>query len=185
MSDDQVPDAPGEGDVPHDPTGLDLAAQIARQTAGGHVALPPPMAPRRPRQRRSRLFEEQRSGARPDDRDPQPLGDVLDNISRKRGWRRRISLSTVLQRWCDLVGTDNAEHSQPVDFAGGVLIVQCDSTAWATGMRYAAPQIVARLNTELGDQTVKRIDVRGPNAPSWKKGIRSVRDGRGPRDTYG
>jgi predicted nucleic acid-binding Zn ribbon protein len=24
----------------------------------------------------------------------------------------------------------------------------------------------------------------GPNAPSWKKGIRTIRGARGPRDTY-
>ena len=29
------------------------------------------------------------------------------------------------------------------------------------------------------------IEVVGPHLPSWKKGPRSVRDGRGPRDTYG
>ena len=33
--------------------------------------------------------------------------------------------------------------------------------------------------------TVAVIDVQGPHTPSWKRGRRSVRDGRGPRDTYG
>lgn len=170
----------------HDPTGLDLAAQIARQTANSEAVLPPVPAPRKRRGKlRSRVFEEQRSGARPDDRDPQSLASVLGQVSARRGWHKRISLSTVLQGWVNLVGADNAEHSKPVLFEDGVLTVECDSTAWATGMRYSASKLVARLNAELGDQSVKRVDVRGPNAPSWKKGLRSVRDGRGPRDTYG
>ncbi|NCW43452.1 MAG: DUF721 domain-containing protein, partial [Actinobacteria bacterium] len=25
----------------------------------------------------------------------------------------------------------------------------------------------------------------GPQAPSWKKGVRVIRNARGPRDTYG
>ncbi|MER2138161.1 MAG: DUF721 domain-containing protein, partial [Arthrobacter sp.] len=29
-----------------------------------------------------------------------------------------------------------------------------------------------------------RIEVIGPAAPNWRKGLRSVK-GRGPRDTYG
>ena len=33
--------------------------------------------------------------------------------------------------------------------------------------------------------TVLRIEVRGPQAPSWKKGQRTIRNARGPRDTYG
>ena len=47
-----------------------------------------------------------------------------------------------------------------------------------------ASQIVARLNRALGEQTVLRVEFRGPRPPSWKKGLRSVQ-GRGPRDTYG
>ena len=34
-----------------------------------------------------------------------------------------------------------------------------------------------------GDEVLGRV--LGPDAPSWKKGRLSVRDGRGPRDTYG
>jgi predicted nucleic acid-binding Zn ribbon protein len=45
--------------------------------------------------------------------------------------------------------------------------------------------VVRRLNEELGHGTVTVIDVQGPHLPTWKKGPRSVRDGRGPRDTYG
>lgn len=176
-------DFPGE---PHDPTGLDLASEIARQTARNAPLLPPVPPPRSSmKRRRPGRFEEQRSGARPDDRDPQSLGSVLNQVSNRRGWVKRISLSTVLRNWAGLVGADNAEHSQPVNFVDGVLTVQCDSTAWATGMKFSAAALVARLNKELGEQTVKRIDIRAPNQRSWKKGPRSVRDGRGPRDTYG
>lgn len=170
---------------PHDPTGLDLASEIARQTARNAPLLPPEPPPKSALKRRRGRFEEQRSGPRPDARDPQTLGSVLSQVSNRRGWVKRISLSTVLRNWADLVGADNAEHSQPVNFADGVLTVQCDSTAWATGMRFSAAALVARLNKELGEQTVTRIDIRAPNQPSWKKGRRSVRDGRGPRDTYG
>ena len=192
MSDHRIPpEPPGDDpeefpDTTHDPTGLDLASEIARQTARNTPLLPPDPPPMSSmKRRRFGQFEEQRSGARPDDRDPQPLGKVLNQVSARRGWVKRISLSTVLRNWADLVGDDNAEHSQPVNFVDGVLTVQCDSTAWATGMKFSAAALVARLNKELGEQTVKRIDIRAPNQPSWKKGRRSVRDGRGPRDTYG
>lgn len=171
----------------HDPTGLDLASEIARAAVeaseyGG--ALPEPKKPRTAPPRRGRPIEQQRSGAHPDQRDPQLIGSVLDQVVQDRGWQRRISLSTVLRRWPDLVGEANAEHSTPVFYDQGVLVVDCDSTAWAAAMRYSASQLVAQLNKALGQQTVKRVDFRGPKAPSWKKGPRAVQ-GRGPRDTYG
>ena len=181
MTDDPATDEP----MPHDPTGLDLAAQIARSTVLGKPYAPALPEPRKPVKRRRFTGEQQRSGAHPDDRDPQLIGSVFERVVERRGWTKRLSLSTVLRNWADLVGDANAEHSQPVDFRDGVLKVQCDSTAWATGMKYSASQLLAKLNRELGDRTVKRVDIVGPPQRSWKHGPRSVRDGRGPRDTYG
>ncbi len=90
----------------------------------------------------------------------------------------------LLSKWPILVGPANAQHSQPESYIDTVLTVRAESTAWATSLRSMAPQLVAKLNAQLGDGTVTRIQVLGPDAPSWKHGRRSVR-GRGPRDTYG
>jgi predicted nucleic acid-binding Zn ribbon protein len=62
--------------------------------------------------------------------------------------------------------------------------VAADSTAWATQLRLLAPSLVRRLAEDLGGETVRRVTVQGPSAPSWKRGKLRVR-GRGPRDTYG
>ena len=90
-----------------------------------------------------------------------------------------------MARWPLLVGPANAAHSRPEAYADAVLTVRTDSTAWATQLRMMAPQLVALLNEHLGDGTITRVAILGPDAPSWKKGRRTVRDGRGPRDTYG
>ena len=65
-----------------------------------------------------------------------------------------------------------------------MLTVRAESTTWASSLRTIAPQLVAILNESLGQGTVTRVHVIGPEAPNWKKGLRSVQ-GRGPRDTYG
>ena len=72
----------------------------------------------------------------------------------------------------------------PLAFDDGELVVGADSTAWATQIRLLAPTLLARLAEELGAGVVTAVTVRGPSAPSWKKGLLAVR-GRGPRDTYG
>jgi predicted nucleic acid-binding Zn ribbon protein len=126
-----------------------------------------------------------RSGARPDDRDPQLLGQAIDGLLADRGWQTPAAVAGVIGRWAQLVGADVAAHCTPESFDDGVLRVLTDSTAWATQVRLLAPQFVKRLNDELGLGTVTRLDIRGPSAPSWRKGARGVRDGRGPRDTYG
>jgi predicted nucleic acid-binding Zn ribbon protein len=125
------------------------------------------------------------SGARADDRDPKLLADAVERLVETKGWTTEINVHTLLARWGLLVGAANAAHSQPEAYADTVLTVRADSTAWATQLRYLAPKLVAMLNEHLGDGTISRIKVLGPDAPTWKRGRRSVRDGRGPRDTYG
>ena len=180
------PDQPPEKPVEHQETGLDLARSVARSLAAG------PKAVRRSKGRRPRA-EPKASGAHPDDRDPQTLDATLGRLIAEQGWGSDVRVHGVFSRWDAMVGRDVAQHVRPVSYVredaegqlGGRLVVQTDSTAWATQMRLLAPTVVRRLNEELGDGTVRVIDVQGPNVPSWKRGRRSVRDGRGPRDTYG
>jgi predicted nucleic acid-binding Zn ribbon protein len=172
---------PGErGEQPdHDESGLDLARVIARSLAG---------APRRPRRtpgRSRRRTPPRSSGAPPDDRDPQLLDATIGRLVSDQGWGTEVRVHGVFGKWELIVGQDVAAHCTPEAFSDGRLTVRTDSTAWATQMRLLAATVVRRLNEELGHGTVTVIDVRGPSGPTWKHGPRSVRDGRGPRDTYG
>lgn len=164
--------------VAHDPTGLTLARDLARSVGARSKRRRRTPTPRPP-------VDQQSSGAHPDDRDPQPLSTALDRLVDSRGWSTEVGLHLLLGRWPALVGPINADHSAPEGFADGVLTVRAESTVWATSLRTIAPQLVARLNAQLGEGTVIRVQVLGPETPSWKRGRRSVRDGRGPRDTYG
>lgn len=168
---------PVTGEEPHDPAGLGLARLTAR-AVGAQTG-------RRRRSRPARPDGPQVSGARADDRDPTRLGAAMERLVESQGWTAEVSLHALLARWALLVGPANASHSHPEGYQDGVLTVRTDSTAWATQLRYLAPRLVAQLNAEIGQGTVTAIRVLGPDAPSWKRGRRSVRDGRGPRDTYG
>ena len=174
-----------EADVPqveHEDTGLDLARSIARSLAGSKR--PARRTPRRPGTR-PRRSDPKASGAFPDDRDPQLLDSTIGRLIAEQGWGTDVRVHGVFSRWDHLVGREVAQHCRPESYADGKLVVRTDSTAWATQMRLLAPTVVRRLNQELGDGTVTVIDVLGPHGPTWRKGPRSVRDGRGPRDTYG
>lgn len=124
------------------------------------------------------------SGPRPDDRDPQPLGRLASRLVADRGWADQVSAGVVFARWPQLVGTDVAEHSEPVSLQDGELQVRASSTAWATQLRLLQRQLLARIIAGVGPGVVTRIRVQGPVAPTWVHGTRRVR-GRGPRDTYG
>lgn len=117
-------------------------------------------------------------------RDPVGLGDVIDTVTRQLGWTSPLARGELLVAWPELVGVDTAAHSEPAGIEDGVLIVQCDSTAWATQLRIMRAEILTMILQRFPAAEVSSIRFIGPGAPSWKKGPRSV-PGRGPRDTYG
>jgi predicted nucleic acid-binding Zn ribbon protein len=178
-----TPPAPAPDEAEHDDTGLDLARSIARALAGTKRPARR-RTPARPGSRQRR-FDATASGAHPDDRDPQLLDSTIGRLIAEQGWGTDVRVHGVFSRWDHMVGREVAQHCRPESYADGRLVVRTDSTAWATQMRLLAPTVVQRLNDELGDGVVTVIDVQGPSGPSWRKGRRSVRDGRGPRDTYG
>ena len=171
-----MPEVPPDDDADggSEPDPLSLARDIADSYRGAST---PPL-----RRRRKRPTTAGRRGNRDD---PVPVGDLVGDLVRDRGWDERLRVQRVFTDWPAVVGPDVAAHSSVETFDDGVLTVRADSTSWAKELQMLAPGLVRRLNAELGQDTVLRVDIRGPQAPSWKRGPRTVRDGRGPRDTYG
>ncbi|MFT4265074.1 MAG: DciA family protein [Nocardioides sp.] len=188
MSEDEDPAAgttAGAADEHIKPDGLDLARALTRATAG---STPKSRTRTRKRAQPGQPGQSSRGrvgAAHPDDRDPQLLDATIGRLVEEHGWQLDLKVHAVLGNWAELVGPEIADHSTPESFSDGKVVVRTDSTAWATQLRLLAPDVVRRLNAELGNGTVLQIEVLGPAGPTWKKGPRSVRDGRGPRDTYG
>ncbi|MEV6737357.1 DciA family protein [Streptomyces sp. NPDC051104] len=128
-----------------------------------------------------------RSGARGDRRDPMSLGAAINRLIAERGWETPAAVGGVMGRWPQIVGEDLARHCVPhtYDEDERVLVVRCDSTAWATQLRLLAPQLVARLNEDLGHGTVRLIKVQGPGGPARRFGSLRAPGSSGPGDTYG
>ena len=163
----------------------------ARAAARARGALPgaPGTGGRGAAERRQREERRRRgttmSGARPDDRDPQTVARSVDRLVGELGWSAPVAVGGVVGRWEQVVGPEVAAHATPERFEDGVLVVRADSTAWATQLRLLEPVLARRLDEELGAGVVTKLQVRGPGAPSWRRGSRRAAGGRGPRDTYG
>lgn len=135
---------------------------------------------RRPRRRRTGGW----SGPGPDEkRDPQLLGDLLGKLVKDRGWRKPAAHAGVFARWPQMVGPEIAGHCRPVSCQDGELVVEAESSAWATQLRLFKTQILSRVTAEVGPGMVNRIRIHGPSQPSHVTGPRRVRFG-GKRDSY-
>jgi predicted nucleic acid-binding Zn ribbon protein len=128
----------------------------------------------------------QRQRSKPFDsgRDPKSIANTMDELIQSFGWQSKVAEGELFANWKDLVGDRVAESSFPEDLSKGILTVRCKSTAWATQLRIMGPEILAKISERLPDLEVKEMRFVGPQAPSFKRGLRTVQ-GRGPRDTFG
>lgn len=134
--------------------------------------------------RRKRAPSQPRSAPFSDGRDPLGLGEVMDSMAIRLGWTSPLARSELLLQWPTIVGAETAEHAKPVGIEDGVLTVRCDSTAWAQQLRLMKTQVTTNIATQYPEAGIESVVFLGPDAPSWKRGPRSI-SGRGPRDTYG
>jgi predicted nucleic acid-binding Zn ribbon protein len=117
--------------------------------------------------------------------EPGKLSEVLDELITTRDWKKGIAEGTLFSNWRKIVGDEVANHCEPITLLEGRLTIRAETTAWATQLRLIQDEILKTLQTNSDGVLVEELAVIGPSAPSWKRGLRSIRGAKGPRDTYG
>lgn len=117
--------------------------------------------------------------------DPQPLSSVFNEIIANRDWKQGIAEGNLFSEWEKIVGSDVAQHASPLTLLEGKLTIQTTSTAWATQLRLISADLLKTIRDSAPGALVDELVILGPHAPSWKRGLRTIRGSKGPRDTYG
>jgi len=120
-----------------------------------------------------------------DNGDPLPLKEVLSDLIEGREWTQPLAEGNLFALWAEVVGDDVAEHSEPITLLDGRLTIRASSTAWATQLTLLTPTLLEKIKNSAPGVLVDELVVLGPTAPSWRKGLRTIKGFRGPRDTYG
>lgn len=132
--------------------------------------------------RKSRTTEAQQPRERVDD--PLALHSILNEIVIKRDWKQGIAEGSLFTEWASVVGEELAGHSAPLSLVDGVLTLQTQSTAWAVQLNTMKSALLTTISTSAPGALVEELVILGPNTPSWKRGLRTIKGARGPRDTY-
>ncbi len=117
--------------------------------------------------------------------EPMTLGAAVADLLKERGWETQNTAASIASRWESLVGAQVAAHCRPTRLQNGELVIEAESTAWATQLRLLSRTLTKGLRDKLGGDVVHTLVVRGPSTPDWRHGALRVTGGRGPRDTYG
>lgn len=117
--------------------------------------------------------------------DPELIAGVISNLISEREWDSGLAEGNLFVTWHQIVGAEIALHTTPISILDGVLTVQTSSTAWAVQLRLINDQLLKTIQSNPSGVTIQSVVFIGPHGPSWKKGVRTIRNARGPRDTYG
>ena len=116
--------------------------------------------------------------------DPELIGGVLNELISDREWDSGLAEGNLFINWQKIVGDEIAQHAQPISILDSVLTIQSSSTAWATQLNLIAADLLTTIQKDATGVLIERLAIIGPQTPTWKKGIRTIRNARGPRDTY-
>ena len=115
--------------------------------------------------------------------EPKPIGELLNELIQERDWKSGLSEGEIFVKWGEIVGADIAANSEPVEIKEEKLIIKCASTAWATQLNLIKTQLLQSIQSIA--PKINSLEIIGPNSPSWRKGLRTIKGAKGPRDTYG
>ena len=117
--------------------------------------------------------------------DPQKISNILHELIETRDWQKGIAEGNLFTDWREIVGAEIADHSSPITLYEGKVTSQTSSTAWSTQLRLMNDQILRKIQQSAPGAVVEELNIIGPHAPSWKRGLRTIRGAQGPRDTFG
>ena len=112
------------------------------------------------------------------------FGAIVSREIAERGWAEDMARGWVMNHWEELVGEKIAQHTKVEMIKDQKVFITCDSTAWATNLKYMQTTILQSIADKIGPNQIVGLRIFGPKPPNWKKGRLHVK-GRGPRDTYG
>ncbi|HEU5157549.1 MAG TPA: DciA family protein [Streptosporangiaceae bacterium] len=173
LDENPLDESPAAGE-PASKAGIELAREALAQAKADALkrgALPGNQT----RRSRSRASGGRSRGRTERGGDPRPFGAAIRDLLAERGWEQQAAIGGVFGNWAQIVGKEVAEHTTPISFEDGEVVIAADSATWAQQVRLLAPTLVRRLNEELGHGTVRRVKVRGPASSTGRRGGWRVR----------
>lgn len=95
-------------------------------------------------------------------REPEPtvIGETLDRYLEYLGAPPIRTITSLQERWSEVVGPALAEPTRPVELVDGVLVIGCDDATWASQVGWMESQIAERFRTLFPGTEIRKIKAR-------------------------
>ena len=92
--------------------------------------------------------------------EPVHLRSILEHILKDFGTPDINSITSIVDQWEDIVGSELASKISAVAVKGSELIVRVDDPAWASQLTWLESQLLTKIEEILGAEKVSSIRVR-------------------------
>lgn len=88
------------------------------------------------------------------------VGDVLDSLLAKFGFKARIEENKALIAWEKAVGDIVAQNSRALSISEGILVIETKDNVWMQEISLYRQSIIEKINEMLGFDAVKELRFR-------------------------
>lgn len=93
-------------------------------------------------------------------KEPVHLHFVLEQLLKDFGTPDISVVTSIVDQWEEVVGSDLAAKISAVAISGSELIVRVDDPAWASQIKWLEKQLLDKITKLVGDEKVTSIRVR-------------------------
>jgi len=94
-----------------------------------------------------------------EEREPKPLGRLVQMLAAGRGWNERLAIGKLSESWAQVVGERVAGRCEPVSLFRGELTIRAEAGAWANELTLLGSTIARAVDEHLGGGMVRSVRV--------------------------
>jgi len=90
---------------------------------------------------------------------PKEVGFGVDRVMKHLHAPTPTVVEGVFARWPELVGEVIADHTRPARITDGELVIEAESAAWVSELRWMSDEILHQIRTKLATDEVVSVSV--------------------------
>lgn len=88
---------------------------------------------------------------------PTPIREILEDLTRSMGLKKRMDEERVILCWGEAVGESIGSRTRPLKVRRGKLFVEVRSSVWMNELVFLKRDIISKLNSKLKSDVVNDI----------------------------
>ena len=85
------------------------------------------------------------------------VGDILERLSSRARWGKKLSEGKALLIWKDVVGGSLRAHTKPIRIDNGEMTIAVADSLWKQEVDLLQGEIIRKLNERMGSEVVRDI----------------------------